>query len=305
MKKICLLISLFISITLFAEKIPAIDYTKLSFGEDNTLEVMTWNIEHFPKSEITVSYVANVIHSVDPDVIGLQEIESDSAFVLLVKKLQTIAPENKWKGYRANTNEWEMNLAYLYKTAVVSVDTIYQIYPDDKIYHQPFPRKPLVLEFTYDNENYFVINNHFKAYGGPDNESRRRKATGLLDKYIEENLSDEEVFVIGDLNDWITDPDESNVFLEFINDPQNYRFTDMQIAVDSTADWSYPYWKYRGHLDHILITNELFDEFENKNAKVKTVVIDKFMEGGDDARYKYITDHRPVVVKLWMETATN
>ena len=59
--------------------------------------------------------------------------------------------------------------------------------------------------------------------------------------------------------------------------------------------------KYRGHIDHILISNELFDEFEAGNEFVKVVAIDKFMEGGDDARYKYITDHRPVVVRLKFE----
>ena len=73
---------------------------------------------------------------------------------------------------------------------------------------------------------------------------------------------------------------------------------DLELAKIDSADWSYPYWKYRGHIDHILISNELYDEFENSDSFVKVVTIDKFMEGGGDARYKYITDHRPVVIKL-------
>ena len=43
---------------------------------------------------------------------------------------------------------------------------------------------------------------------------------------------------------------------------------------------------------------DFFDEFENAGSEVKTITIDKFMEGEGDARYKYITDHRPGVLKL-------
>lgn len=70
------------------------------------------------------------------------------------------------------------------------------------------------------------------------------------------------------------------------------------IAANPEADWSYPYYKYRGHLDHILLSNELFDNVQDWKNDVKVVVIDRFMEGGESSRYKYITDHRPVIVKL-------
>ncbi|MEA2104520.1 MAG: endonuclease/exonuclease/phosphatase family protein [Candidatus Cloacimonadota bacterium] len=301
MKNIFLLALLLFTFPLFADELPKIDYPQLKFGDSNSLEIMSWNIQHFPKNVNTVNYAAKIIHAVDPDVVGLQEIESDSAFVVLVNELQIIDPKSKWNGFRADTDEWNLNLAYLYKTAVVEIDSIYQIYPSDSIYHSPFPRKPLVLEFIYRNENYFVINNHLKAMGGEKNESRRKAACKLLDEYIENNLSEEEVFIIGDMNDEIAEPAEFNVFISFINQPEKYRFADMDIAQDSTANWSYPYWKYRGQIDHILITNELFDEFQHKDSEIKTIVIDEYMDGGENARYKYITDHRPVAIKLQIQ----
>ena len=283
---------------LFSEELPKIKYDKLSFGEENTLEVMTWNIQNFPKHEKTIEYVANVINAIDADIIGLQEIESDSAFVVLLKNLQTQNPIDKWNGFRANTNEWEMNLAYLFKSSMIKVDSIYQIYPDDEKYHQPFPRKPLLLEFSCFDQKFFIINNHLKAMPGEKNIVRRRAACRLLDKYIDEFLPQENVILLGDLNDQLTDTEEENAFTIFLEDKQNYYFADWFIAADSTANWSYPYWKYRSHLDHILISNELFDEFEKEGSDIRTITIDKFMEGGNDARYKYITDHRPVVLKL-------
>lgn len=295
------LVLLLFSVLLFSEELPEIKYDQLSFGEENTLEVMTWNIQNFPKSEYTVDYAAKIILAIDADVIGLQEIQSDSAFVVLLKNLQTQDPGDKWNGFRANTNEWEMNLAYLYKSSVIEVDNIFQIYPDDKKYHQPFPRKPLILEFSYSNQKFYIINNHLKAMLGEKNIVRRREACSLLDEYIDEFLSTENVILLGDLNDQLTDPEVENVFTVFLDDKQNYHFADWFIAADSTANWSYPYWKYRSHLDHILISNELFDEFEKKGSGIRTITIDKFMEGGNDARYKYITDHRPVVLKLYFE----
>ncbi len=298
MKKIIIVLFILLTVILWAEELPKIDYDKLTIGEEQTLEVMTWNIEHFPKSEFTVNYSTGIISAIDADIIGLQEIESDSAFVVLLNNLQTQNPEDKWNGFRANTNEWEMNLAYLYKSSIINVDSIYQIYPDDEIYHKPFPRKPLILEFSYYDQKLFIINNHLKAMPGEKNIVRRKEACKLLDEYIDEFLPQENVILMGDLNDQLTDAPEENSFNVFLDDKQNYYFADWLIAADSTANWSYPYWKYRGHIDHILISNELYDEFENSGSFAKVITIDKFTEGGEDSRYKYITDHRPVVVKL-------
>ena len=303
MKKLLFAFYLMLFAVLQAEDLPKIDYEKLAVGEEQTLEIMTWNIQNFPKSEFTVDYAAGIILAIDADVIGLQEIESDSAFVVLLENLQTQDPENNWNGFRANTNEWEMNLAYLYKSGMINMDSIYQIYPDDEKYHKPFPRKPLILEFSYSNQKIFIINNHLKAMPGKKNIVRRRSACRLLDEYIDEFLQQENVILLGDLNDKLTDPEEENSFIVFLNDKQNYYFADWEIAADSTANWSYPYWKYRGHIDHILISNELFDEFKKSDSFVEVVTIDKNMEGGKDARYKYITDHRPVVIKLQFEKA--
>jgi len=294
LKKILILFLILLSISIFAEPIPQIQYEKLAFGTNETLEIMTWNIQNFPKSEYTIEYSAKIINSIDADLISLQEIQSDSAFFALVAQLNKI-DDNNWSGYRANTDKWEMNLAYIYKTNIIKVKKIYEIYDGD--YHA-FPRRPLVMEFVYNEDNFVIINNHLKAKRGEENRARRIDACQKLDKFINDELSEKNVIVLGDLNDQLTDSEEENVFQVFMNKPEEYKFADWEIAADSTANWSYPYWKYRGHIDHILISDELFDEFANAGSEIKTITIDKFMEGEGDARYKYITDHRPVVLKL-------
>ena len=294
MKKVIIALCILLTAILWAEELPKIEYDKLTIGEEQTLEVMTWNIQNFPKSDFSIDYAAEVINAIDADIIGLQEMESDSAFFCLIKQLNDLDKHN-WSGYRANRNHWKQELAFIYKTNLIGVDKIYEIYYGD---FKPFPRSPLVIEFTFAEQEILVINNHFKARTGAKNEARRRDAVEKLDSYISESHPDANVIVLGDLNDTLTDSAEENVFTTFLNKPDEYKFVDLEIAKNDSADWSYPYWKYRGHIDHILISNELYDEFKNSDSFVKVVTIDKFMEGGGDARYKYITDHRPVVIRL-------
>ncbi|MBN2461308.1 MAG: endonuclease/exonuclease/phosphatase family protein [Candidatus Cloacimonetes bacterium] len=279
------------------EILPLIKYENLRFGSGETLEIVTWNIQNFPKSEYTVEYVSRIMQAVDADIYALQEIENNSAFFQLLQHLNTPPDTTDWRGFRANSDEWDQNLAYVYKTAAVKVEAIYEIFnqPNDEY---AFPRFPLIMECLYQGNEIIVINNHFKARAGKENEIRRKEASERLKKYIDSTLPDKNVIMLGDLNDHLTDTPETNVFQVYLDDRENYLFTDYSIAADSTADWSYPYWEYRGHIDHILVSNELFDEFNSKSSEIRTIVIDRYMEGGEENRYRYITDHRPIGLKL-------
>jgi exonuclease III len=111
----------------------------------------------------------------------------------------------------------------------------------------------------------------------------------MLKNYIDTNLSNDAVIVCGDLNDEITGISSSeNPFLNFIDDPADYRFADMSIAKGSQLWWSYP--SYPSHIDHILITNELF-------SKVDTTLVYKASPCYSDYS-QYISDHRPVGIKI-------
>jgi hypothetical protein len=95
------------------------------------------------------------------------------------------------------------------------------------------------------------------------------------------------------MNDQIQEPVISNVFMSFLNLPDQYYFTDMPIAQNLTPqNCSYP--GYTSHIDHILITNELFEAFDNSNNFVKTIPIENYIVGGWDIYDRYISDHRPV-----------
>ena len=45
--------------------------TQIDFGSDQTLDLLTWNLEWFPKHDNTISYVSDFILALSPDIIAL------------------------------------------------------------------------------------------------------------------------------------------------------------------------------------------------------------------------------------------
>ena len=268
----------------------------LSFGTDASFEVMTWNVEWFPKNgQSTVDSVRQIIEALDVDVLALQEI-SDT--VLLKQMVDSL------DGYETYfESSWFAGLAYIYKTDSVVINDIYEIYTTNP-YWSAFPRSPMVMDLNFQNENFIIINNHFKCCGdglldladSDDEEFRRYEASTLLKEYIDTNHPNKRVIVLGDLNDILTDDVDHNVFQTFIDDTNNYLFADMAIAQGNSSDWSYPNWP--SHIDHLLITNELFVEFGNENSDIKTIPVDAFLSGGFGEYDTNISDHLPVGLKV-------
>lgn len=272
----------------------------LSFGTDATFEVMTWNIEHFPKEgATTVDYIKQIIENLDADLYALQEIEDELEFNTLVDGL------DGYDGYFASNTY--APLAYIYKSNTLVINDIYEIYTS---YSIQFPRSPLIMDLTFSEEHIIVINNHFKAlgdgsldmYSDGDEEFRRYEACRFLKEYIDVYFSGQSVIVVGDMNDILTDVESDNVFQLFLDDTENYAFADMAIAEGSDLNWSYPFSSYYlSHLDHVLITNELFDEMDNVGSTCETIKIDNYLSSYD----YYVSDHRPVGLKLNLGSSSN
>ena len=288
MKKIFLLFTISLSLSH--------DFDELYFGNDETLDIMTWNIEWFPKNgETTVSYVSQIIDALNMDVLAIQEIDDIPSFNQVINAL------DNYEGYLESS--WFAGLAYIYNTETVVINDIYEIYTSSP-YWSPFPRSPMVMDMNFMGENYIIINNHFKCCGDnsmnlndeDDEETRRYTASNLLKQYVDNYFSNSNVIILGDLNDQLTDSPNNNVFQMILDDSNNYLFADIEIAEGPISKWSYPNWP--SHLDHILITDELFDNFEY----IETIRIDNFMDDGFNDYDQYISDHRPVAIKISSNT---
>lgn len=292
MKKLLSLLCIFV----IGIQVNAQSLQDMSFGTEATFEIMTWNIEWFPKNgQSTLDSVEKIIEALEVDVLAIQEVDDTIMFKQMVDNLE---------GYEAYFESgWFAGLAYIYKKGSVQINDIYEIYTTEP-YWSAFPRSPMLMDLTFNGVNFVVINNHFKCCGdeildldnSDDEEYRRYQASQYLKEYIDTYLPNDKVIVTGDLNDLLTDEPANNVFQNFIDDNENYLFTDMNIASGANSDWSYPSWP--SHLDHILITNELFEEFEHENSTIETLKIDEFLSGGFSSYDSNISDHRPVGLRI-------
>ncbi|MFB0516377.1 MAG: endonuclease/exonuclease/phosphatase family protein [Candidatus Neomarinimicrobiota bacterium] len=263
-----------------------------AFGTDSTFEIMTWNLSNFgQRSPVPLHRVAEIVRDLDVDVVALQEIVSQAVFEALVDSLAG------WSGYRASPTSPGQELAFLYKDSLFTVVTPpFEIYAAEDL---AFPREPLVLELALDTVRIVAINNHLKCCGDgiidddpDDEEARRRTASLLLEDYLRTELPEQNVIVLGDLNDEIDDPEGENVFQNFIATDSLFFFVTMTLVEDSTQI-TYPQAPWFSFIDNILITASLFDEWE-ASGQVATMRLDDVM----DDYLEVVSDHRPVALKL-------
>lgn len=249
-------------------------------GKSNTLEIVTFNVGSFPKNGYTsVIAVSSLLNTIDADVYALQEVTTISGFNQLID----LMPGYTGIFYPINNSDW--NLAYIIKLNDFIID-----YNSQKILFQDsqyFPRPPFEIRLKHkgSGKTIYLINNHLKCCGGNENEASRRNAALMLKEYVDSSHRGDAVIILGDLNDELTGAGSNeNPFLVFINDPDNFLFTDMNIARGSLLWWSYP--SYPSHIDHILVTDELFEA-------VDTTVV--FKAAPCYSSYSSdISDHRPV-----------
>jgi len=245
------------------------------------LDIITWNIEQFPIHDNTTSKVISVIDSLSPTIIAFQEINSESEFNEVLTNLEF------YDGFRSSSASFSINLAFIWDTTFVKDVDIYEILSSQSY---PFPRAPLVMECKVHGLNFVIINNHLKCCD--DGVERRQEAVILLKEYIDSNFNNDRVILLGDLNDSLDDPENLNVFLPFLNDRESYLFVD---EFFESENYSYP--SYPSHIDHILISNELYNIYNSQYTTTNTIQLGETVEN-----YFYqVSDHLPVYLKLAFE----
>lgn len=274
------------------------DFEVSEFNE-NVVKAVTWNLKEFPfKGDNTINELQYLIPQLNADIIAVQEITNT------IKFNQLDAYLNDYSGiyteeyiYDESDEDMYYNpiLGYLYNHDRIVVNSSYEIFKNDS---RLFPREPFVVDVTWRNVNFVLINIHLKAGGDNvidgsnswDQEIRRRDALNALYSYIVNNLNDKNVLLLGDYNDQFHEPLETNVFTAFLSS-DNFAFADYEMSLN-TADFSYPNWP--SHLDHIIINHNLFETFAKPLSKCYTIKYDKMIND----YFSNVSDHRPVIIEL-------
>jgi len=259
-------------------------------GTEETFDIATWNIEHFPKQgQRTIDTVAILINDLQLDLIALQEITDTVAFWDLVSQLDgwdgLFSPDIGPGGF--------LKTGILYRTDQVTVISWEPIFWSEG---WEFPRPPIRLTIeanlpsgTFD---FFLIVMHLKALGDESSQERRRLAVLMLKDYLDElvpYLPDQDWLVVGDWNDQLDDPEDDNVFWPLLQDPL-YHFLTLPMAGN-------PYWSsypgYNSLIDHIMATTDALDEYGDSGETITLRLDDEY------DNYDYvISDHRPVMSRF-------
>ena len=299
MNKFLTLLFLFGSTVIYSQSL-----SDLVFGGEGSFEVVTWNLEFFPKNnQTTIDSTSLAMAAMQADVYALQEINNVDAFHDLANSLED------YTGYIIPNNYNNLILAYLVHKDV-EVISHNSILNSEQYSYNFAGRPPYLIELIFSGTTFYVINIHLKCCGdgilepsdSGDEETRRLAAINVIKYYIDNNLSDKNVLLVGDYNDLIEDNISNNVFQSFIDDSDNYLFADTPILDFPTSLWSFPSWP--SHLDHILITNELYDEFNNAYNYVTTMNMAYYFNNSFNDYDNCISDHLPLGIRLWPITTS-
>lgn len=271
------------------DPVPDNPFASFAVGRDDAFEAVTWNLHNFAEDagRDEVVLAAQAIEALGCDVVAIQEIAERDRFDQLLVELPA------WSGNQATSDSYQ-NLGFVWLDSTVTMVSIAEIRPDVEDAWRPFPRWPLVMEVVWQGRSLALINNHYKAFGDASSQARRRLASEILEAHIAAAYPGRAVILLGDLNDHLDDAEDTNVFLPFLNQPQRYRFADMDVALGPSAGWSWG--PGSSHLDHILVTEPLFAALEADGSSCDTVRLDRALASG---RFRdELSDHAPVVVVL-------
>jgi hypothetical protein len=270
-------------------------FEKLNYSTDTTLDIITWNLEYFPKNgDNTINKLVEIIQGLDADIIALQEIYNLEAF----KKLEEKLPE-----YSLISSGSLLRLGFLIKRNIEDPN-LYQLGILNDLSFVG-GRLPLLLKFKYLGEYFYIFNMHHKCCGdgilemgnSQDEEFRRYNANFQMIRFLEDGLNKNGI-ILGDFNDLLEDHIENNTMKPFLLDKENYLITDYDIINQDPSNWSYPNWP--SHLDHIIINKNLFDNYKLAGSYSKTLRLDKCFESLADYD-ELISDHLPVGIRLYLD----
>ncbi len=286
-------------------------------GDISTLNIVTWNIENFPKNDLTPDYVQTIVDSMNVDIIALQEIRNLTSLNNIAYNLG-----DNWVAYRSPGSSSYGNLAFLINTNEVNIVNNPYTMPNEDFscpaytvnienhrcsYEDPIDfeynfayRMPYILDFEYNNQLFSLVNIHLKCCNNNGDEKPRRfDSISHLHNYILSNFTPRRnILIVGDYNDNLqtqVNYTGSDTGIFYLLESNGYAFADQDISTGSSANFSYP--SYPSHIDHIVINSNILNN-PNITYETHTLLVENVFSGGFSEYDSYVSDHRPVLINL-------
>ena len=225
----------------------------MKIGSADTLEIAAWNIENYPARNTTPARVADLIASMDLDVIVTEEIASETAW----KELMARLPEHEGilSEHRYTPTDYQ-KIGVIYKPALVTPSDIKLLFVADTY---AFPRPPLSVELAIGSTQLQIIGVHLKAGVAPEDGDRRRIALETIDGYVRAQMAagaEDEIVIAGDYNEVLNTTAGQSNFAPLLSAPDLYTIHTKAAAEAGEVSFI----PSSVMLDHITTTSPLADE---------------------------------------------
>jgi endonuclease/exonuclease/phosphatase family metal-dependent hydrolase len=260
-------------------------------GTDDTLDLATWNIEHFPKTTGTPELLADLIRSLDLDLVALQEITSEAAFDDVLARLPD--HEGILSTHTYPTGDAH-KLALITKSSLLTVSEVDLLFTSSPY---AFPRPPLRARILVHGAHPFdftVIVVHLKAGVGDENAARRTEAMIELEALMRHEVDgpgDDDIVLLGDMNEVLSHPNALPVWAPLLDAPERYTVLTRAIAESGGVSFI----PAGIMLDHIVVTTSLIDEIDGRAPFITRLhdVIPGYLGT--------VSDHLPVSISLTLQ----
>lgn len=240
---------------------------------DGRLETVTWNIEwygsesHGPSDEILqTKNVVEVMDSLKADLYALQEIRGRESMQNLLQHLQG------YRGFVADHIGWIQKTAFIYNERAIDSLSAGAITEGQDSYDWA-GRLPLYFAFNYTFNSQtvpvYAVVIHAKANTGSPAEKqeayeRRKRAADSIYRFLQQNRPDANIILLGDFNDdvdrSIVDGISTTPYDDFVADTVNFDVITHSLSMMGRS--SYIEEPGSDLIDHIVISNELTDEYQ-------------------------------------------
>ncbi|WP_321317617.1 endonuclease [Labilibaculum sp.] len=283
-----------------------------TLGRDKTLDIVSWNVEWFGSPAMSkhassfdeqLTAVSEKIIELDADIYAIQELVSDNVngdfLQALVDKLNVLAGEDLYAASMGaryshddsapSTDYPAQRICYIYNQTTVSnlgdFSMFSDLYPDtstasidgytgDASSFWASGRLPYLFEAEVfidgQKENIKLVNIHAKCC--QDSHSRKLADAKFLMNELNANYSNDNLVILGDYNDYLEGSMTSGAASPYASWFETKDYFD-HVITSST------------NIDHITISNELYDEYQvlTNNTSEENVSI---------------SDHHPILLRL-------
>lgn len=272
-----------------------------SYDRPDTVDVGSWNVEWFGEPErgpqderAQLANVAEVLGTVDLDLVGLVEVVSEQSFAELLAALPgyqgVLVSDDGVAGGADEYGEDEQKVALLVRDRF-TVTAARVVLADQAWVFAGRPPLEVSLAFSERGRprTLDVVVVHLKAMADADGYQRRTRAAAALRAWLEAEHAHDWALVIGDFNDDLdasTWQGRTSPFDALAHDPR-YRFTTAALtdAGVSTTVW------HGATIDHHLATASLARRFVEGSAEVLRP--DAWIADYDEST----SDHFPVLTR--------